>query len=127
MAPDSMTDAVHRVLSRNNKKLPASLGETLHCVYNSLAESYAGSVKDLRVITRRDFTTVNVVGGGSRDSYLNELTAKVTGLRVLAGPSEATAVGNLSAQMIAGGEFANLLEARRAISDSFEPGIFEPG
>ena len=127
MAPDSMTDAVHRVLSRDNKKLPASLGETLHCVYNSLAESYAGSVKDLRVITRRDFTTVNVVGGGSRDSYLNELTAKVTGLRVLAGPSEATAVGNLSAQMIAGGEFANLLEARRAISDSFEPGIFEPG
>jgi len=126
MAPANMTDAVNRVLARDGKPLPKSLGETLHCIYNSLAESYAESVNDLKRITGREFDGINVVGGGSRDSYLNELTAKATGLTVIAGPSEATAVGNLCAQMIAGNEFSNLKDAREAVARSFDLTYFKP-
>ena len=61
------------------------------------------------------FTTLNIVGGGSQDKYLNELTAKATGLEVIAGPTEGTAIGNLIVQMVASGELAGLAEARAAI------------
>ena len=58
---------------------------------------------------------MNIVGGGSKDLYLNALTAESTGLEVFAGPTEGTAIGNLIVQMIAAGEFADLAEARKAI------------
>ena len=62
---------------------------------------------------------MNIVGGGCQDSYLNELTAKATGLPVLAGPVEGTAIGNLLAQMVFSGEFASLREARDSVKNSF--------
>ncbi len=61
-----------------------------------------------------------MIGGGSRDGFLNELTAKATGKRVITGPTEATALGNLAMQMIGAGEIENLREARLIIRKSFE-------
>ena len=72
------------------------------------------------------FAELCIVGGGSRADYLNELTAKATGRTVLAGPSEATAIGNLAVQMIATGEVADLLSARRLIKKSFAVKKLEP-
>jgi rhamnulokinase len=71
--------------------------------------------------------TLHVVGGGSRNALLNQMTADASGLRVLAGPSEATALGNVVAQMIARGDVASLDEGRVLIRDSFEIGEFTPG
>ncbi|MFM8719511.1 MAG: FGGY-family carbohydrate kinase, partial [Chthoniobacterales bacterium] len=68
----------------------------------------------------------HVVGGGSRNALLNQMTADASGLRVLAGPSEATALGNVIAQMIARGDLASLAEGRALIRDSFEIGEFIP-
>ena len=76
---------------------------------------YADAIRNLSEITGKEYTSVNIVGGGSQDLYLNALTADATGLEVFAGPVEGTAIGNLIVQMIAGGEFAGLAEARRAI------------
>ena len=66
------------------------------------------------------YDSIHIVGGGANAAYLNELTAKATGKTVYAGPTEATAIGNLTAQMIAAGELADLQEARKYIFESFE-------
>jgi rhamnulokinase len=114
-APESMTDAVCSACAQSAQKVPTTVGELVQCVYRSLAQSYAREAKLLASITGRDYTTLNIVGGGSQDTYLNELTAEATGLEVVAGPTEGTAIGNLIVQMISSGEFADLAEARRAI------------
>jgi len=96
-------------------KAPSTVGELMQCVYKSLAECYAKAIRNLQEITGKTYTSVNIVGGGSKDRYLNALTAEATGLEVFAGPTEGTAIGNLIVQMIASGEFDDLAAARRAI------------
>ena len=87
----------------------------MQCVYNSLAKCYADAIRSLSEVTGKTYTSVNIVGGGSQDKYLNSLTADATGLEVFAGPTEGTAIGNLIVQMIVGGEFVDLSAARQAI------------
>lgn len=94
---------------------PATVGELMQCVYRSLAECYADAIRNLSEITGVTYTSVNIVGGGSKDLYLNALTAEATGLEVFAGPTEGTSIGNLIVQMIAAGEFDGLAAARAAI------------
>ena len=86
LAPDNMGEAVRALCEQTGQPVPGSLGELASCVYHSLAESYAASVKELSALTGKRYTAVNVVGGGSRDGYLNQLTANATGLPVYAGP-----------------------------------------
>lgn len=119
MAPESMSAAVRAYCERTGQPVPQSPGELLSCVYHSLAQCYAQSVRQLATLTGRSFRAVHIVGGGSQDAYLNQLTASATGLPVYAGPTEGTALGNLLVQMIAQGEFASLQEARDAIRASF--------
>ena len=119
MAPESMSAAVRAYCAGVGQPVPQSPGELLSCVYHSLAQCYAQSVRQLERLTGRSFQAVHIVGGGSQDAYLNQLTASATGLPVYAGPTEGTALGNLLVQMIAQGEFASLQEARDAIRASF--------
>lgn len=112
--PESM---IAEVISAAEKegKAPKTIGELIRCVYGSLAENYAEEVRNLQEINGKTYTSLNIVGGGSQDRYLNALTAEATGLEVFAGPTEGTAIGNLIVQMIASGEFTDLNEARKAI------------
>ena len=119
LAPESMSAAVRAYCAGAGQPVPQSPGELLSCVYHSLAQCYAQSVRQLERLTGRSFQAVHIVGGGSQDAYLNQLTASATGLPVYAGPTEGTALGNLLVQMIAQGEFASLQEARDAIRASF--------
>ena len=114
MNPKSMIGEVLKA-SADDGRTPKTVGELMQCVYRSLAECYAESIRSLSEITGKTYTSVNIVGGGSQDKYLNALTADATGLEVFAGPTEGTAIGNLVVQMIAGGEFDDLAAARRAI------------
>ena len=84
-------------------------------VLAAAAQEGAAPIRSLSEITGKTYTSVNIVGGGSKDLYLNALTAEATGLEVFAGPTEGTAIGNLIVQMIVGGEFADLAAARAAI------------
>lgn len=118
--PLSMIKAVQEFCRKTNQSVPQTTGEIMQCVYQSLAASYASAIKTLQMITGKKYTSINIVGGGSKDGYLNLLTAKATGLPVTAGPTEATALGNLLCQFIASGELSNINEARQAISRSFE-------
>ena len=112
--PASMIGEVMKAASEQGRA-PTTVGELMQCVYKSLADCYAREIKNLSAITGKSYTSLNIVGGGCQDLYLNALTAEATGLEVFAGPIEGTAIGNLIVQMIAGGEFADLASARKAI------------
>jgi len=81
---------------------------------------YAEAIQDLQKLTGKTYTSINVVGGGCQDKYLNQMAANATGLPVYAGPIEGTAIGNLLVQMIRAGEFDSLQAARDAIRESFD-------
>ena len=119
LAPASMIDEVKAACRDTNQPVPQTTGEVMQCVYNSLTQDYRRAVQDLQTLTGRAYTSLNIVGGGSQDSYLNQLTADATGLTVFAGPTEGTALGNLMVQMIRAGEFIDLAGARAAIRRSF--------
>lgn len=115
LSPESMIEEIERAAG---KKL--GLGCLVRSVYEGLANCYADALAELERNTGKRYGTLNVIGGGSRDGFLNELTAKATGKRVITGPTEATALGNLAMQMIGAGEIENLREARLIIRNSFE-------
>ena len=85
-----------------------------------LAVCYDKSIREMSEITGKAFTSVNIVGGGSANVVLNQMTADVTGLPVYAGPTEGTALGNLAAQIIVDGAFSDLAAFRAALPTSFE-------
>lgn len=120
LAPESMRAAVAGYCRRTGQRVPENGGETAACIYHSLAEEYARAIGQLGAMTGRRISALNIVGGGSRDGYLNELTARAAGVKVYAGPTEGTALGNLMVQMIAAGELKDLAEARAVERNSFE-------
>lgn len=119
LAPESMIDAIRAYLAQKGEAAPESLGDILHCVYHSLAQSYGETVREIEKITGNTYGAIHIIGGGSKDSYLSRLTAEYTGKPVFAGPTEATAIGNLMMQMLSSGEFKSLAEAKAAVAASF--------
>ena len=89
------------------------------CIYLSLADGYKKAVEELEALIGKPIPCIHIVGGGSKDWYLNELTASATGKTVYAGPTEATALGNILAQMLANRAFSSVPEARKAVAGSF--------
>ena len=119
LAPESMIDAIKDYCRESGQQVPETVGEIMQCVYLSLSRLYREAVEGLSAITGKTYTSLNIVGGGCQDMYLNQLTANATGLTVYAGPVEGTAIGNLVVQFIAAGEFEDLRSTRNAIKDSF--------
>ena len=120
LSPDSMIDEIKSECERTGQQVPRTVGEIMQCVYTSLSNCYRDAVAELETITGKKYTSINIVGGGCQDGYLNMRTALATGLTVFAGPVEGTAIGNLMVQMIHGGDFADLLQARAAVRRSFD-------
>jgi len=120
LAPASMLEEVKAALKDAGAPEPADLSDILRAVTMGLAVCYDKSIKEMSEITGKAFTSINIVGGGSANVVLNQMTADVTGLPVYAGPTEGTALGNLAAQMIACGDFADLAAFRAALPGSFE-------
>ena len=120
LAPKSMIKAVQVFCRRTGQQVPETVGEISSVIYNSLAKCYGDTVKEIEEITGKKYSTIYVVGGGSNAGYLNELTAKYTGKKVSAGPSEATAIGNVIGQMLHDGVFKDLPEARTCVRESFD-------
>ena len=119
LAPSSMIDEIENACRESGQPVPENVGELMQCVYRSLADSYRRAVEELSILTGKTYTSMNIVGGGCQDKYLNEMTEKATGLPVSAGPVEGTAIGNLIVQMIHGGEYKNLADARASVARSF--------
>lgn len=124
-APDSMIGAIREFCEKSGQPVPETPGEVSTVVYQSLADSYGQTIQQIEAITGKNYEAINIVGGGANADYLSQLTANSTGKTVYAGPTEATAIGNLTAQMLKAGEYESLEEARKGIFKSFAVKTFE--
>jgi len=118
LAPAGMIAEITAACGESGQPFPDTPGKLARCIYSSLAKGYAKAVRELREITNRDFDSLCIVGGGCKSALLNRLTAGETGLELRVGPVEATALGNIIVQMIAGGEIKDLASARELITQS---------
>ncbi len=124
--PKSMAGEVQDACRESRQRVPEGLGEVAAVIYRSLAECYAQAIEELEEITGKHYGEIHIVGGGSNADYLNQLTADAAKRKVYAGPTEATAIGNAMAQMLADGVWGNLASARDAVFHSFPMRSFVP-
>ena len=125
LAPKNMTEEVKKACEESGQQIPENLAEVAAVIYNSLAKCYGKTIEEIEQISGKYFDAIHIVGGGANAEYLNQLTALATGKTVYAGPTEATAIGNLSAQMIAEGELKDLYDARNCIYESFAIKVYD--
>lgn len=119
LSPASMIDEIRKAVGSN-----LNVASLTRVAYDSLALSYKNAIDELEAGTGEKYGTLNIIGGGSRDSFLNELTAKLTGKKVIAGPAEATSIGNIIMQMIGVGKITDLHSARKIIINSFPTAVY---
>lgn len=125
LAPKNMTEEVKLACDESGQPVPETLAEVAAVIYNSLAKCYGKTISEIEELTGKQFDGIHIVGGGSNAEYLNKLTARETKRTVYAGPTEATAIGNLSAQMIEEGELQDLSDARNCIYKSFDIRVYK--
>jgi rhamnulokinase len=120
LKPENMIQEIMNYCVETGQPIPSTPGEVAKCVYDSLAVSYQDAVHEIEEIFEKKFEKINVIGGGCQNEMLNQLVADVTKKEVYAGPVEATAIGNIVAQLMALDEIQDLKEARLIVKNSFE-------
>lgn len=126
LAPPNMTEEVAAYCRETQQQVPENLIETASVIYHSLAKCYSDTIDEIEELTGERYRCINIVGGGSNAEYLNQLTANFTRRTVYAGPSEATAIGNVTVQMISDGNFESVQKARTCIFNSFGVKEYRP-
>jgi len=124
--PGQMVDRINYYLRIHGETELANPFDIARCVFESLAASYKEAIAEITEVTQLDYKKIHVVGGGSANTLLNQLTADYTGLPVSTGPIEATLVGNVGLQAIARGTLRDLDELRHLISESFQLNEYKP-
>jgi rhamnulokinase len=124
--PPDMTEAIRNVCTKIGQKIPDSPGAFVRCILESLALKYRFVLDQLRQVSDNPIDRIHVIGGGSRNQVLCQFTANATQLPVIAGPSEATAIGNIMMQALSRGHVASLAEMRAVIRRSCDCATYEP-
>ena len=124
--PGDMPEKIRAYCKRTAQPVPESVGEVVRCIYESLALKYRSVAERVMELMGRRARVIHVVGGGTKDRFLSQLTADACGIPVCAGPEEATAIGNLMMQLMAAGEVSDLSQARRVVAASFETKQYLP-
>ena len=124
--PQDMPAAIATYCRQTGQSEPSGQSGYARSILESLAFKYRAVLESLEELTGHRYTTIRIVGGGSRNRLLNQFTADATGRTVLAGPVEATALGNIAMQMLATGTVSSLAEARKIIERSFPLERFDP-
>ena len=106
--------------------MPQSCAEIMRCIHESLALKYRLTFHSLEEDTGRHFEAIHLIGGGVKDHFLCSLTASACGCEVIAGPVEATVLGNIAVQLISPGELSSIAQERQVIAGSFELNHYEP-
>ena len=122
--PGDMPERVWRYCAEHGQGEIPSDAALVRCIYDSLADCFKKRIGQLESITGKRFDTLNILGGGTRDRFFMRLVARTTGRRVLAGPTEATAIGNVLGQMLADGTLKNASEARALVAKSFPLAVY---
>lgn len=125
--PGNLPKRVQEFCRRTGQYVPQSRGEIMRCIYESLAMKYRYTFRAIREVTGLEYSTIHMIGGGTKDRLLCQMAADACAVRVIAGPIEATAAGNVAVQLIALGEIPDLRRARQVIAASEEPKFYAPG
>ena len=124
--PDDMPKTIDDFCARTQQSAPKTPGAYARTILESLAFKYRQVIGDLERLTRKPIHQIRIIGGGCKNHLLNQFAADATGRRVLAGPAEATALGNVAMQILATGAASSLSEVRAMIDRSFPTETFEP-
>ncbi len=124
--PGNMPERIVNYCMETGQLAPETPGQFVRCILESLALLYRVTLEEIEHLTGRTIRRLHIVGGGSRNVLLNEFAAHATNRQVIAGPVEATAIGNVLIQAIALGHVKSLAVLRRIVRDSFALQTFEP-
>ena len=124
--PGAMPERIAALCKQTNQKIPQTPAEYARCIFDSLADAYVKVLDQLQQAAAVKVNSINIVGGGSANKLLNQLTATATGKTVYAGPVEATVLGNIITQMQASGEIKSLEQARELIKLSTVQEVYQP-
>ena len=124
--PGDMPKAITEYCEKTGQDKPKSHAEIIRCVYDSLALKYRFTLEQIRIVSQQPIEKIHIIGGGANNRFLNQLTADATKLQVIAGPTEATATGNILVQAKALGALQSLTEMREVVQASFEVEEFSP-
>jgi rhamnulokinase len=126
LAPGNMVERIQEFCRESNQPVPQTEAELVRCILESLALEYRWSTEKLRELSGKSLPVIHIIGGGSRNRLLDQFTADATGCQVIAGPVEATAIGNILIQAIGLGRLSSLEEGRSLVRRSFDVTSFEP-
>jgi rhamnulokinase len=126
LPPGDMPARIRAFCARTGQPIPESVGEVMRCVYESLALKYRHALDKMIAISGHSVSRLHIVGGGTRNALLCQMTADAIGREVVAGPAEGTALGNAIMQLIAAGEIAHVAEARRILADTIPLTHYQP-
>lgn len=126
LKPGRMPEKIREFCQETGQAIPEDKGAMARCILESLAMSYRVALERLEALTGRRIEVLHIVGGGSRNAHLNQFAANATGRTVLAGPVEATAIGNLLIQALADGSIPDHGELRRTVARSFPLETYQP-
>jgi len=121
-----MGDAIENYLRATGQTVPDSASNIVRIILESLALKYRQILDQLRQICPNPIEKIHIIGGGSKNYLLNQFTANATGLPVIAGPYEGTAIGNIIVQAISDKSIRDISEARTIIKNSVKVKVFEP-
>lgn len=122
----NIPERVREFCRKTGQYVPETVGEIMRCIYESLAMKYRLTFEKLRECTERDYPVIHVIGGGTKDGLLCQMTANSCDRTVKAGPIEATVMGNLAVQLMSGGSIEDIGQARKIVAASSELKTFEP-
>lgn len=124
--PGNMPQFVKDYCKKTNQPVPENRGQVMRAIYESLALKYRKAMEDVKDVTGKDYEVIHIVGGGTKDGLLCQMAADACDVTVIAGPIEATALGNVAAQLIASGDISDMWKAREIIRNSEETKTFVP-
>ncbi len=124
--PGNLPKRILEFCQKTGQYVPQTRGEIMRCIYQSLAMKYRYTYERLEDITGKKYDAIHMIGGGTKDNLLCQMTADFCKINVIAGPIEATATGNVAVQMIALDEFKNITDARQIIANSLNPVYYNP-
>ena len=112
---------------KTSQKIPETVGQIACCINQSLALKYRYTLEQIESCTEKHYSVIHMIGGGTQSEMLCQMTADATGRKVIAGPVEATALGNIAVQLMTLGAIKNVREARRIIEASETVRTYSPG
>ena len=124
--PGNIPEYVSEYCRNTNQFIPETKGEIMRVIYESLALKFRVAFEQVKAVTGKNYEVIHIVGGGTKDKLLCKMAANACNTAVISGPIEATALGNVAAQLIANGDIKNLAEARKIIKDSEDTVIYKP-